>query len=230
MSRLLATASIALLLLTAVPSHATERGGTTVATDPCDAGFSVSEGASPDYEDLCEVRYTTVAAGPGTPTTLAVTLVGVGDLTDRTPMTYSTAWVAGDCGFIASHRDATPTRAAVDELWVGCGEVTRTCTVDVLGNEADCTSNSETETVVALDPAVVDGKTLTFTVTFDGELEEWADRHAEGAALRPATTIAGAGLDPVLTYGLYLATCGTDTPCSDVVGDLVYGDGAYTVG
>lgn len=109
---------------------------------------------------------------------------------------------------------------------ISCRERTTTCT-GIAGVNAQCSTTSEFEEALAIAPPTVEGATVTWEVTFDGPLAEYAADHAVGDVLQAAITIVGPSWGPV--PGLALFGCTSDLGCAEPVGDLVLGSGTFTI-
>lgn len=182
------TTVTALATLAASPSPASF---VPVATDPCAGGPDADNPTSPDWEDLCEVAFATVRAEEDEPVTLAVRLTAVGDLDGRpVQMVYDTEWAAGDCAISLFHRDDNVQgEEGEDVLTAVCGFEDGPCEpVGVVNMCEDDTARLTLEAPVP--PPAVDGTTLTWTVTFDGDLAPLAEVHEAGDELVPGRTRA----------------------------------------
>lgn len=184
--------------------------------------------------DVCTVTMTSVTGGVAAPTLEVRVTTAAADR--GVPTGAVLAWRAGDCGFVVDHDGGTgvgPAGSAPDALLtVSCGEPVRACTVDALGYTLNCRFTYEDETTVEIEPAVRDGEALVLDLAFVGNLAPWASYHDEGAQIGLGIAAVGprASADRPVGTTLAAASCGTDTPCIDVVGDLVSGDRVHVVG
>jgi hypothetical protein len=215
--------AVAAVLLLAVPAGAESA---PVHTDPCGNGPSLEEGVNFASQDICSVTIDTVRAAAGDPTTLKVTMLLAGNPAE-VPSAHSVAWGAGDCSFIPFRTDRSGLGVR-DGVKVFCGERIDDCDGPTAGITCDFEYAFEAEygTEVA-----VGSKSITWTVTFDGDLADFADEHARGSVLNFGVGAAIAGpSQPTTDNAIASFTCGTDTPCGEVIGDFVFGDATYTVG
>lgn len=196
---------------------------TVVGEEPCDGSDAVAE-----EHDVCTWTMTTTTSEEAPPRLelRLNTATGGDEFADGALV----VWSAGDCVFFLDHDSGMGAEEVLGSgtaLVVGCGESTTEC-IGVAGNTAHCETTYEDESHIGLERGVREGRDLVWALTFEHELAEWAPLHARGRVLRPGTAAVG----PRLPEGGTLAafTCGTDTPCLDVVGDYISGQRDHTVG
>lgn len=222
MSRSLMLA-IVLVLAVALPASAAPEA---VVTDRCGNGPSFEEGVNFAGQDICSITVDTLRADEEDPTTLEVTMLLAGDPTE-VPSAHSVAWGAGTCTFIPFRTDGSGLDVR-QGLRVVCGERTDGCSQVV---PVVCEAEYEFEAVYDAVAVEVGADTVTWTVTFDGELADFAADHARGSVLQFGVGAGIAGPSQPTTDGATAAfTCGTSVRCGEVVGDFAFGDARYTVG
>ena len=214
---------VALVGATATTGPQAVTSSTVVGEESCDGSDLVAA-----EHDACAWTMTTTTEA-GAPPVLEVR-VTTADSGDEVADGAVVVWSSGDCAFHLDHDSGT----GVDQLappetllHVGCGEAERHCTVDVLGQTGDCEWVHEEETQVTLDLGARDGTDLVWTLTFDGDLSEWAGLHDRGSVLVGGTTSVGPRAPGAYPFAGF--TCGTDTPCVDFGGDFIFGTREHVV-
>lgn len=232
--------SIGLLIVTVALTLAA--GGPTtdeavVATDACAPGPDTAA-VTLDAHDVCEINLRVTTGDDVTPT-VETTLDLVGEPTPGS--LYITSWELGDCYMQFQHEadaaDVTGvTGSSRTELVVGCGERTRSCTLETTQPNSpvtsfDCRYHFEDGTLAVDVPEAEFGDaSVTFTATFDGELGHLAPLFAPGAELTQRFALAGPDY-PAFTGSAAPAVivCPAMVGCADVGGDFVLGGASLTI-
>lgn len=221
--------SLALLLALLAPLAvaATDDGTVAteavVATDVCGGDAADTGEAVHPSHDLCDVTFRSTTSDDE-PTRLEVVLRVAGDAAELDSLS-AVEWDGEACSYRllreTSQETGVPGVATLGSsealrLSAACGDPTP-CTYYVLGvptveiPHSDCSWTNHT-----LEPADVDGDTVTVTLTFDGDLAQYAADVAPGAVL----TTTRVGIGPA-TAGR-LGGTPTVAVCPDGCRDAVY--------
>ena len=213
-----------------LPGTAAQAEPMTFITDSCDPSPSLRNGVTA-YHDVCSATVDTVASGEDVPTTLSFALELAGDVESRTPSSYSVGWVAGDCAFSFFASDATLADLQGESvIFVHCGDAERECTDLPNGSSLNCEFTYDYEARHPVAWPVYDGPTVTWSVTFDGDLASYADLHVHEGQIVPGWAVVGSSA--LIHEGqVFVVGCGSQTGCFDLAGDWAFGDGTpYTIG
>lgn len=225
MRRWMASLALLLAITGALPATAAE----PQVTDPCGPTGLAAEptaGATTPWTDICSAAFSTLAGGSG----LKITTTFAGDIPDDRIGLYAVGWRVGDCTYRATHEEGTGEVSSNgviisdrggDYLRVRCGTgVEEEC--NVIGT---CTRYPDERHYVLVDAVTVEGSTVSFTISFEGDRAPVGAAHPAGTQLtnllvESSTKVVAAGTHPSFCYG---------TTCGGLGGDIARGAG-YTVG
>jgi hypothetical protein len=210
------------LLLAVVSALPASAAPAEVVTDPCGNGPSLQEGVNLAGQDICNVTVDTVRPAEEDPTTLVVTMLLAGDPT-AVPSAHSVAWGAGDCTFIPFRTDRAG--LGVEQgMRVVCGERLDDCSTTVpVVCEAEYEFEADHDATVE-----VGADSITWSITFDGPLGDYAADHARGSVIGFGVALAGPS-QPTTDAATAAFTCGP-VRCGEVIGDFAFTDARYKIG